>query len=88
MGNGGSAYIFATLAVMVILKNRPHRPQYLSAKLYRVPQKFVPLISCAITFDQNLILQEISKICFLLYRVLVFRSSVTGISPLFFYHTL
>ena len=55
MGKGGSAHIFATLAIMGILKNRPPRPQYLSAKLYRVSQKFVPLISCAITFDQNLI---------------------------------
>ena len=29
-------------------------------------------------------LHEISKICFSLYRVLVFRSSVTGITPLCF----
>ena len=37
-------------------------------------QKFVPLISCAITFDQTS----------LLYRVRVFRISVTSFPPLFF----
>ena len=42
---------------------------------YRVPQKFVPLISWAKTFDQNFIL---------LYRVHLFRSSVIVMDPLFF----
>ena len=47
--------------------------------------KFVPLISCTITFEQNFISTsvKISKRCLLLYRVLVFRSSVTGMPPLF-----
>ena len=34
--------------------------------LYRVSQKFVPLISCTITFDQNFILREISRRCLFL----------------------
>ena len=47
--------------------------------------KFVPLISFTITFEQNFISTsvKISKRCLLLYRVLVFRSSVTGMPPLF-----
>ena len=34
-----------------------------SSIIYRVSQKFVPLISCAITFDQNFIFHEISRRC-------------------------
>ena len=47
--------------------------------------KFVRQISCTITFDQNFISTslKISKRCLLLYRVLLFRSSVTGMPPLF-----
>ena len=33
MGKEGSAHIFAALAIMGILKNRPPRPEYLTAKL-------------------------------------------------------
>ena len=51
--------------------------------LYRVSQKFVPLISCTITFDQNFILREISR-CLFLCQVHVFRISVTGMPFLFF----
>ena len=46
--------------------------------LYRVSQKFVPLISCTIIFDQNLFLHEISRRCLFLYREHMFRISVTG----------
>ena len=52
--------------------------------LYRVSQKFVPLISCTITFDQNFILCEISRRCLFLCQVHVFRLSVTGMPFLFF----
>ena len=52
--------------------------------LYRVSQKFVPLISCTITFDQNFILREISRRCLFLCQVHVFRISVTGMPFLFF----
>ena len=52
-------------------------------QIYTVSQKFVPLISCVITFDQNF---EISKRCLLLHRLLVVRSLVTGMPPFFFYH--
>ena len=47
--------------------------------------KFLRQISCTITFDQNFISTslKISKRCLLLYRVLLFRSSVTGMPPLF-----
>ena len=47
--------------------------------------KFVRQISCTITFDQNFISTslKISKRCLLRYRVLLFRSSVTGMPPLF-----
>ena len=41
-------------------------------------QKFVPLISCTIIFDQNLFLHEISRRCLFLYREHIFRISVTG----------
>ena len=46
--------------------------------------KFLRQISCTITFDQNFISTslKISKRCLLLYRVLLFRSSVTGMPPL------
>ena len=44
---------------------------------YRVSQRFVPVILCAITFDWI-------KTLLLLYRVHVFRISVTGMPPLFF----
>ena len=55
------------------------------AFFYRVSQKFVPLIiSCTITFDENFILHEISRRCLFLYRVHVFRISVTCIPFLFF----
>ena len=46
-------------------------------------QKFVPLISCTIIFDQNLFLQEISRRCLFLYREHIFRISVTGMPLLF-----
>ena len=46
-------------------------------------QKFVPLISCTIIFDQNLFLHEISRRCLLLYREHMFRISVTGMPFLF-----
>ena len=47
--------------------------------------KFIPLISCTITFEHNFISTSVknSKRCLLLYRVLVFRSSETGMPPLF-----
>ena len=45
--------------------------------IYRVSQKFVPLISCTIIFDQNLFLHEISRRCLFLYREYMFRISVT-----------
>ena len=53
---------------------------------YRVSQTFVRLVSCSITFDQNFIifLHEISRRCLLLYRVHVFRISLTSFPPLFF----
>ena len=47
-------------------------------------QKFVPLISCSIIFDQNLFLHEISRRCVFLYRGHIFRISVTGMPFLFF----
>ena len=47
-------------------------------------QKFVPLISCTIIFDQNLFLHEISRRCLFLYREHMFRISVTGMPFLFF----
>ena len=61
----------------------------LGYQIYRVFQKFVPLISCAIILIKTSFLHEISKICFSLYRVLVFRRLVTGpASPLCFFITL
>ena len=42
-------------------------------------------MSRAKTFDQNCIFHEISGRCLLLYRVNVFRRSVTGMPSLFFY---
>ena len=50
----------------------------------QMSHKFVPLISCDIT----LFLREISRRCLLLYRVHVFRISVTGFPPSLFYHIL
>ena len=60
---------------------------------YRVSQKFVPLISCTIIFDQNLFLHEISRRCLFLYREHMLRISVTDMPFLFcfvffFYHIL
>ena len=52
--------------------------------IYRVSQKFVPLISCTIIFDQNLFLHEISRRCLFLYREHMFIISVTGM-PFFFF---
>ena len=53
---------------------------------FRMSQKFVPLISCTVTFDQNfLFLHEISRRCLFLYQVHVFRISVTGTPFLFCY---
>ena len=48
-------------------------------------QKFVPLISCTIIFDQNLFLHEISRRCLFLYREHMFRISVTGMPFLVFF---
>ena len=56
--------------------------------IYRVSQKFVPLISCTITFDQTLFLHEISRGRLFLYHVHVFRISVTDMPFLFCYHIL
>ena len=56
--------------------------------LYRVSQKFVPLISCTITFDQNFILREISRRCLFLCQVHVFRISVNGMPFLFLSHSV
>ena len=50
---------------------------------YRVSQKFVPLISCTIIFDQNLFLHEISRRCLFLYREHMLRISVTDMPFLF-----
>ena len=50
---------------------------------YRVSQKFVPLISCTIIFDQNLLLHEISRRCLFLYREHMLRISVTDMPFLF-----
>ena len=61
---------------------------------YRVSQKFVPLISCTMIFDQNLFLHEISRRCLFLYREHMLRISVTDMPFLFwfvfffFYHIL
>ena len=52
---------------------------------YGVSQKFVPLISCTIIFDQNLFLHEISRRCLFLYREHMFRISVTGMPFLVFF---
>ena len=52
---------------------------------YRVFQKFVYLISCAITFDRNFIYMEfLNDIDRLLYQVHVVRSSLIQHSPPFF----
>ena len=50
---------------------------------YRVSQKFVPLISCTMIFDQNLFLHEISRRCLFLYREHMLRISVTDMPFLF-----
>ena len=73
-----------------------HSDEVLSQEInYRVSQKFVPLISCTIAFDQNftfifffifLLLHEIFRRCSFLYQVHVFRISVTGMLFLFFYY--
>ena len=46
-------------------------------------QKFVPLISCTMIFDQNLFLHEISRRCLFLYREHMLRISVTDMPFLF-----
>ena len=60
------------------------RKIYKYRNLQGVPSSFAQ-ISCTITFEQNFISTsvKISKRCLLLYRVLLFRSSVTGMLPLF-----
>ena len=60
------------------------RKIYKYRNLQGVPSSFAQ-ISCTITFEQNFIFTsvKISKQCLLLYRVLLYRSSVTGMPPLF-----
>ena len=57
---------------------------------YRVSQKFVRLISCTTTFDQNIYfyMKTLEDVFFFLYRIRLFRIAVTGMSFLFLFFFL
>ena len=67
---------------MLMLKNRHVMcmGEWWAPWNYRVSQKFVPVISCTITFDQNFIFTWNCKM------FIALSSSVTGMPPLFLYH--